>query len=303
MRLIGRLADRFVSRGEGLDARGDPFGPPLSEADAARLLDAVREARFASDMRAPLPLPDAGADMDLALRPPAGGGAWCVFAPPYGGFGRPGELGLYELHARALERAGFGVAAFAPPYHGARAMRGKPSGWGFVRADLAHTARAVAASAAEATALARWLREERGAARVVGWGLSLGGAAVGLAAVMGAPFDRLAFLAAVDNPAAFYETGQNRAARRRTLRAAGYGPAEVEAAFRVVAPSTHAPPKAPALFAIPPEDLVVPAAAQEKWRASWNGERMDLGWRGHAIGLSDPLVATRIAKWLAREPR
>ena len=303
MRLIGRLADRFVSRGKGLDARGDPFGPPLDEKEAARLLDAVRSARFSSDMRAPLPLPDGGADMDLALRPPPPPrrGAWCVFAPPYGGFARPGELGLYEVHARALQRAGFGVAAFASPYHGARAMRGRPSGWGFVRADLAHTARAVAASAAEAIALARWLREERGATRVVGWGLSLGGAAVGLAAAMGAPFDRLAFLAAVDNPSAFYETGQNRAARRRTLRAAGYGPARIEEAFRPVASSTYPPPRAPALFAIPPEDLVVPAAAQEAWRAAWNGERMDLAWRGHAIALGDPLVATRIAKWLARE--
>lgn len=177
-------------------------------------------------------------------------------------------------------------------------MRERPSGWGFVRADLGHTARAVAAAAAEAMALARWLREVHGATRVVGLGMSLGGAAIGLAAARGAPFDRLAFLAAVDNCASFYATGENREARRRTLRAAGYGPPEIEAAFRAMAPSTYAAPAARVLFAIPPEDLVVPAPTQRAWCAAWKGESMELGWRGHAVGLVDPWVARRIAGWL-----
>lgn len=299
MRSIGRAFDRLVSRGEGLDADGDPFGPPLSQAEAARLLDVVRSARFDAEPRAAVALPDAGEAIDVVLRPPRRGRAWAVVAPPYGAFSRPGRLGVYAGHAVSLARAGFGLAAFSLPYHGARAMPTRPSGWGFVRADLGHTARAVAASAAEAAALARWLREERDAERVVGLGMSLGGAAVGLAAALGAPFDRLAFLAAVDSCASFYETGQNREARRRTLRAAGYGPREVEVAFRAVAPSTHPAPVAPALFAIPPEDLVVPASTQRAWCRAWRGEPWELGWRGHAVALGDPFVADRIARWLA----
>lgn len=298
MRRVSRAVDRLVSRGAGLDATGDPFGPPLSPDESARLLDAIRDARFEKGMRAPIPLPDSGPDVEVVLRP-AKDNEWVVLAPPYGAFARPGQFGVYAGHPLALAREGLGIAAFAPPFHGTRIMNGRPSGWGFVRADLGHTARAVAAGAAEAMALARWLREERGAKRVMGLGLSLGGAAVGLAAAMGAPFDRLAFLAAVDSCASFYETGQNREARRQTLRANGYGPKEVEAAFRPMAPSTYPAPSAPALFAIPPEDLVVPAAAQRAWRDAWKGEEMDLAWRGHAVALTDPLVARKIAAWLA----
>lgn len=299
MRILGRALDRLVSRGEGLDATGDPFGPPLAPEESARLLGAIRDARFDAGMRAPVPLPDGGEEMDVLLRPPREGRSWALVAPPYGAFSRSRRLGVYGAHATALARRGFGLAAFGLPYHGARAITGRPSGWGFVRADLGHTARAVAAAAAEATALARWLREERGATRVVGLGMSLGGAAVGLAAALGAPFDRLAFLAAVDSCASFYETGANREARRRTLRAAGYGPREVEEAFRPMAPSTYPAPPVPALWAIPPEDLVVPASTQRAWREAWQGEAMELGWRGHAIALGDPTVADRLARWLA----
>lgn len=300
MRSLSRALDRLASRGEGLDATQDPYGPPLPEAEAARLLDVARRARFDGDaFRAPIEVPGSARDVEVLLQPPRAGHAWAILAPPYGGFPRAGTLGVYAVHAYALRRQGFGVAALALPYHGARAMPGRPSGWGFVRADLGHTARAVAASAAEAMALARWLREARGATRLVGWGLSLGGVAVGLAAALGAPFDRLAFLAAVDNCASFYGTGQNREARRRTLREAKVGPAEVEAAFRAVAPSSFPPPPAPSLFAVPPEDGVVPAPAQEAWRRAWGGERLDLGWRGHAAALGDPFVARRVAIWLA----
>lgn len=300
MRTLGRAFDRLVSRGEGLDHRGDPFGPPLSDAEAKRLLDAVRGARFRDGLRAPIEAPGSSAQVEVVLRPPPrGGSAWAVLGPPYGAFARPGSFGVYAAHPRALAAQGFGVAALALPYHGARVMPGQPSGWGFVRADLAHTARTVAAGAAEVAALARWLREERGATRVVGLGMSLGGATVGLAAAMGAPFDRLAFLAAVDTCASFYATGQNREARRRTLRAAGFGPMEIEEAFRAVAPSSHPAPAAPALFAIPPEDLVVPASAQRAWCAAWRGEARELGWRGHAVALVDPTVACGIARWLA----
>lgn len=300
MRALGRAVDRLVSRGEGLDASGDPFGPPLAPQEAAGLLDAVRDARFRDGLRPPIELPEGGAEIDLVLRPPRRGAAWAVVAPPYGAYARPGRFGLYEVHARALAAQGFGVAGLVLPFHGARGLPGRPSGWGFVRADLGHTARAVAAGAAEATALARWLREAHGATRVVGIGLSLGGAAVGLAAALGAPFDRLAFLAAVDSCASFYATGENRAARRRTLAAAGFGQPEVEAAFRAMAPSSHPAPAAPALFAIPPEDLVVPAPTQRAWCAAWRGEPRDLGWRGHAVALVDPSVARGLARWLAR---
>lgn len=298
VRALGRAVDTLISRGEGLDARVDPYGPALAPAEEEALLARVRAARFVEGFRAPIPLADAEVEVDVVLRPPRAGSRWALLALPYGAFTRAGNYGVYGAHPRALAAWGLGVAAFALPYHGARALQGKPSGWGFVRADLGHTARAVAAAAADAMALARWLREARGATRVVGLGMSLGGAAVGLAAALGAPFDRLAFLAAVDSCASFYETGQNREARRRTLRAAGVGPREVEAAFRAVAPSTYARPPAPALFAIPPEDLVVPAPTQRAWCAAWGGEAMELGWRGHGIGLTDPTVARRIAAWL-----
>lgn len=298
LRSIARSVDRLVSRGEGLGPDHDPFAPPMDALEAAQRLAIVRDARFTEGFRTPLAVHDGGPYADVGLTPPRRGSAWVVLAPPYGTFARPGKLGVYRAHALALARRGFGLATLGLPFHGARTLQGRPSGWGFVRADLAHTARAVTTAAAEAAALARWLREERGATRVVGLGMSLGGAAVGLAAAMGAPFDKLAFLAAVDSCASFYETGQNREARRRTLRAAGFGPQEVVDAFRAVAPSTYPAPKAPALFAIAPEDGVVPAAAQRAWRDAWSGATLELGWRGHAIALTDPMVARKIAQWL-----
>lgn len=300
MRTLARVIDRLIDRGEGLGPLEDPFGPPLPRAEEERLLDAIRCARFDADLRAPIPIEGTADRAEVLLRPPRAGSSWVLLAPPYGTFQRPARIGPYGAHLRALSRAGFGIAALALPFHGGRAMEGRTSGWGFVRADLGHTARAVASGAAEAMALARWLREEKGATRLAGFGMSLGGTAIGLSAALGAPFDKLAFLAAVDSCASFYETGANREARRRTLRAAGVGPAEVEAAFRAMAPSSYAAPPAPALFAIPPEDLVVPAATQRAWCDAWHAEPMDLGWRGHGTGLTDPIVAERIAKWLAR---
>lgn len=303
---VSRAVDRFVSRGAGLDARGDPYGPPLRPDEAARLLEAVRSARFpreaSSPFASPVPLDDTAPRVPVVLRPPPrAGDAWAVVAHPYGAFARPGRLGLYALHATTLGHEGFGVAAPELPYHGARALAGMPSGWGFVRADLGLTARAIAASAAEVAALARWLREAKGARRVVGLGISLGGAALGLAAALGAPFERVAFLAAVDNPAAFYATGENRAARRRTLAAHGVGPEETRAAFAPVAPSSHAAPSAEARWFVPSLDGVVPAEAQRAWRDAWGGGLEELPGHGHAVALADPLVARRIARWLARD--
>lgn len=301
---IGRAVDAFLSRGEGLDERGDPFAPPLSADEIARGLDVVRNARFherAPPFESPLHLPDTPPSVPVVLLPPSRGGhAWAMLLHPYGAFARPGVLGLYALHARALQRQGFGVAAPALAHHGERALPGRPSGWGFVRADLGHTTRAILASAAETMALAHWLRETRGATHVVGLGISLGAAALGLAATMGAPVDRLALLAAVDNPASFYGTGENREARRRTLYAAGFGAREVEAAFASVAPSTYAAPPAAALWAVPEADQIVPPYAQEAWAAAWDGEVMRLRWEGHGAAIASPLVARRLAKWLAR---
>ena len=304
---IGRAVDAFLSRGEGLDERGDPFGPPLSSDETDRQLRVVREARYEEagpPFRTPLPLADTDPRVHVVLQPPPAGasGAWALLAPPYGAFARPADLGLYAMHARALRRRGLGVAAIALPYHGERVMPGRPSGWGFVRADLGHTSRALVAAAAETMALARWLREARGATRLVGLGVSLGGAALGLAAALGAPVDRLAFLAAVDNPAAFYATGRNREARRHTLRKAGYDAPRIVEAFRRVSPSSHAPPPAPALWAIPAQDAIVPAPAQDAWRAAWGGEAMRLRWEGHGVALASPVVARRLARWLAPTP-
>lgn len=303
---LGRLVDTLLSRGEGLDARGDPFGPPLSDDETARLLDVVRHARFderAPPFTSPIPMVDTWPRVPVVLRPPRRGATWAILAHPYGGFAAAGKLGLYEVHARLLDLAGIGIAAPEAPYHGARAQPERPSGWGFVRADLAHTTRAILASAAEVMALARHLREVRGARRVVGLGISLGGEAVGLAAALGAPFDRLAFLAAVDNPASFYATGENREARRRTLAANGFGMTEVARAYEAVAPSTYPAPSAPGVWAIPEHDLVVPAATQRAWRDAWRGERMDLVFEGHGLALSSPLVAWRLARWLAKDPK
>ena len=299
---LSRAIDRWIDRGEGLDARRDPYGPPLDAAEAARLLDVVREARFDEaepPFAARIHVAGTSPRVGAWLRPPARGGAWCILSLPYGGFARPGELGLYALHARALASRGLGVAALEMPFHGARAIAGKRSGWGFVRADLGHTARACASAAADVAALARHLRERRGAQRVVGLGISLGGNALGLAAAMGAPVERAAFLAAVDNPVSFYRTGQNREARRRTLAAAGVTLDDVGRAFEAVSPSTY-PAPAPSFFAIPRHDLVVLTATQEAWRSAWQGELLDLSWEGHGVALASPLAARAMARWLAR---
>lgn len=298
---ISRALDRWIDRGPGADASVDPFGPPLAPDEVARLLATVRDARFPESeppFTSPLALADTPARVDALVRAPRRGRAWAVLALPYGGFHKPGALGVYEVQARALAARGFGVAAVEAPYHGARAPRGERSGWGFVRADLGHTQRACAAYASEVGALARFLRERRGAERIVGFGLSLGGNALGLAAALGAPVDRLAFLAAVDNPVSFYATGANRERRRATLAANGVGMPEVDAAFRAFSPSTHARP-APALFAIPRHDQVVPARTQEAWRAAWAGELHDLRWEGHGIALGSPLAAHAVARWLS----
>jgi hypothetical protein len=298
---LSRLVDGFIDRGEGLDARLDPFAPPLACEETARLMHRVQEARFLGGppFDAPIDVPDSGAVISALLRPPRTGARWCILATPYGAYAKPGRLGLYEVQARALAAHGFGVATIEPPFHGARAMEARPSGWGFVRADLGHTMRSVIAYAAEVAALARYLRDVKGAEHVVGFAISLGGCALGLAAAQGAPFDGLAFLAAADSPASFYATGANREARRRTLNAAGYDRDRVEEAFRPVQPSVLAAPAAPALFAIPREDRVVPASTQEAWREAWRGEGIDLRWEGHGIALSSPRAARHVARWLA----
>jgi len=302
--IVGRSIDRLLSRGEGLDASGDPFGRPLSPDEATQLLGAVRDARFASEgpLRGTISLPDNAAEIGVQFVPPdAASPHWAIVVHPYGAFARPGHMGWTSVHLSALRRAGFAAAAPEMPHHGGRARSGKTSGWGFVRADLAHTSRAIAAAGAEVTALCHWLRQTRGAETVVGVGLSLGGAALGLAAAMGAPFDGLAFVAAVDNPASFYMTGENRAARRRTLAAAGYHAVEIEHAFRPVAPSTRAAPACPRLWVIPEHDLVVPAHTQHAWADKWHGEVMSLKREGHGTGLVNPLVARRVARWYASQ--
>lgn len=301
---VGRAIDGFLSRGEGLGPEGDPFGAPLAASETAAALDVIGRASFveaAPPFRSPLEVPGTTREVGVLLQPAREGRAWCILALPYGGFRSPGALGLYAMHAALLRREGLGVAALELPFHGSRAMPGFPSGWGYVRADLGHTMRALAASAAEAMALARWLRDARGATHVTGLGLSLGASGLGLAAARGAPVDRLAFVAAVDSPASFYATGENREARRRTLRAAGFPQARVEDAFRPLAPSTHPEPPSPALFVVPEPDQVVPARTQEAWRATWRGEGVRLRWEGHGLALASPAVAARVAKWLGKQ--
>lgn len=300
---IGRVVDAFLSRGEGLDETGDPFGPPVEEVEARRLLDAVRVARFRETeppFFSPLPPPGGEPRVPVLFEPASSGEAWAILAPPYGAFAKPGALGIYAAHARALRRQGFGVAALPLPYHGTRVMPGLPSGWGFVRADLGSTSRSLASAAAEAAALARHLREVRGASRVVGMGLSLGGAALGLAMAMGAPVDAAAFVAAVDNPVSFYATGRSREARRRTLQKAGYDIARVGQAFAPFAPSTHPSPVAGARlhFGVPPHDAIVPARHQEAWRRAWDGVEHRLHAHGHGTALASPGVALRLARAL-----
>ena len=301
---IARLVDDVISRGEGLDARGDPFGPPLDAATCARTLEAIRAARFDGPLipaRSPLAPPGGSDEVHVLLQRPREGNRWALFLPPYGAYDARGQPGLYAIHSRTLSRAGFGVAAVSLPYHGRRALAGKPSGYGFVRADLGVTALALASAAAEVVALARHLREHEGAEQVAGLGISLGGAALGLASALGAPVDAAAFLAAVDNCASFYYTGKNRAARRATLAAAGYDQARVAEAFQPFAPSTYAAPVRGErlVFAIPPEDRVVPAEAQERWRDAWHGHGVRLRGHGHATAIASPFVAARLARELA----
>lgn len=302
LRAIARRIDAWIDRGEGVGPDVDPFGPPLGAAETAQLLAAVRDARFAQagpPFRAPLSVDGTPDDVAALVRPPQEGNAWAVLATPYGAFRTPAQLGLYEAHARAIAAHGWGLAVIEPPFHGARSVRDQRSGWGFVRADLGHTMRTTLAYAAEVAAMGRHLREQRSATRVVGVGLSLGGCALGLAAAHAGGFERLAFLAAVDSPASFYATGANRESRRNTLLAAGYDQARVEEAFRPIAPSSYAPP-APALFAIPQQDQVVPARSQDAWRAAWNGELLDLAWQGHGVALASRFAAHKIAEWLTR---
>lgn len=297
---VSRALDRWIDRGEGVDETVDPFGPPLAPDESERLVDSIRRARFAEHeppFASPIALPDTSPRVGALFRAPRRGASWAVVALPYGGFYRPGMLGIYEIQARTLAGAGLGVAAIEAPYHGARAIAGQRSGWGFVRADLGHTARACAAYASEVAALARHLRDERGATSVMGLGISLGGNALGLAAALGAGLDRLGFLAAVDNPVSFYATGSNRERRRRTLAAAGLGMPDVAAAFEPFSPSSYAAP-APSYFAIPRHDLVVPAATQDAWRVAWGGELYDLGWEGHGFALASPRASRALARWL-----
>ncbi|GEM_PF-4642773 len=282
---VGRGVDRLLSRGKGLDASGDPFGPPLERAEVDERLALVRASREAPT---------------LLREPPQGSRAWCVLSPPYGALGRRGEPGLYGIHLAALRREGFGVVLLALPYHGPRALPGRPSGWGFVRADLGETQRAFLDAAAQAAGAARWLREERGAQRVAGMGLSLGALGLGLAAAQGAPFDALAFCAAVDNPASFYGTGESRAARRATLAAHGYDLARVEEAFAPISPSSLPAPKAPSAFAVPPHDAVVPPAWQERWRSKWGGEAIPAAGHGHGTALASPRLAREMSRRLTR---
>lgn len=297
---VARAVDRLVSRGRGLDASGDPFAPPLPAGEVARLLDVVRRAPAAPSTCFPSPLPPPGGDPVVEVRLVGKGPRWALLAPHYGSLSHPKRLGVTSGLVRALRHAGWSVALVALPYHASRRVPGRPSGWGFVRADLAATQRAVLSSAAEVVAVARRLCDVEGAERLAGVGASLGGAGVGLAAAHGAPFDALAFLAAVDNPAAFYATGANRAARRATLAAAGYGAAETVAAFASVAPSAYAAPSvSPRVFAIPPEDGVVPAAAQVAWCDAWKGTRLDLRGHGHATALASARVARRVVAALS----
>lgn len=271
---VARALDRLVSRGEGLDASGDPFGPPLTPDETALALARVR-----------------GGDASPHARLERGDGdRWVVVGHHYGA-----ERTVLAVHRRAWRRRGYGVATVWLPYHGPRRPAGLPEGWGFVRADLGATARSVVDGAAETVAVARRLRAD-GAREVVGLGLSLGGAVVGLAGACGAAFDALGFVAAVDGCGSFYRTGANREARRRTLLAAGYDAARTDEAFRPLAPSSFpAPlPRDRLAFAVPPEDLVVPPWTQEAWRSAWGGRAVPMRGHGHVSALASPSVAARM---------
>jgi len=226
------------------------------------------------------------------------GARWALVAPHYGSLERGRGLGVTGTLVAALRAEGFAVALLELPYHGSRAEAGRPSGWGFVRADLGATQRAFLDAARDAMMLSRALRQD-GATRVVGVGISLGACGLGLAAALGAPLDAAAFVAGVDNAASFYGTGANRAARRATLLAHGYDLARVEAAFAPTSPSSFARPAARCAFVIPPHDGVVPAAWQERWRLAWEGALLPSGGHGHGTALASRGVARAVARWLA----
>lgn len=280
---LGRAVDRLLSRGEGLDAAGDPFGPPLTEHAIRARLDGLRAAHPAEPQ---------------GTRRVGEGARWAIVAPHYGSLERGRGLGVTGTLVAALRAEGFAVALLELPYHGSRALPGQPSGWGFVRADLGVTQTSFLDAADDAMRLARLLRAE-GAQEIVGAGVSLGGCGLGLAAAHGAPLDALAFVAAVDNAASFYGTGRNRAARRRTLAAHGYDLARIEAVFAPVAPSSYPRPAARAAWAIPPHDGVVPAAWQERWRLAWEGALLPASGHGHGTALASRGVARRVAAWLS----
>lgn len=303
---LARAVDRFISRDDGLDAWAqDRYHPGPDAGEVARLLDVAREARFperAPPFRSALPHGHPENEViRVALDDAPADARWAILAPPYGALARDGAAGLYALHARALRQAGYAVALYPLPFHGARAVANEASGWGLVRADLRETVRAMAESAADAGALARWLAA-RGAREVAGFGVSLGGHAVALAAALGAPIARLALLAPVDSAVSFYWTGGKRESLRRAIARGGGARADVEAAFAPFAPSSYARP-CPTTFAVPPHDLIVPTATQVAWRAKWDGASVPMPALGHATAIASPAVAARLARALAGSAR
>lgn len=293
--------DRYLSRDDGKDPWAlDRYHAGPTPEETAGLLAIARGARFTEDappFRSALPHGHPENEwIHVALDDAPREARWAILAPPYGALRRDGAPGLYAMHARALRRAGFAVALAPLPFHGPRAVAGEVSGWGLVRADLRETARAMAESAADAGALARWLTD-RGAREVVGFGISLGGHAIGSAAALGAPFARLALLAAVDNPVSFYWTGEKRESLRRAIARGGGTRGDVERAFAPLSPSSHAAP-CPSFFAVPPNDEIVPASAQATWRAKWDGAFVPASALGHASAIASPGLAARLARAL-----
>lgn len=291
--LVGRVGDWFVSRGTGANATEDPFAPPLTPIEVDDILDQIRAAPAASSLPFQSPLPPPGGSALVEVRTFGTKPPWAIVAPHYGSLEDSGRIGITGGFVHALRRGGYSVALIALPYHSSRRVPNQLSGWGFVRADLGATARAIGSAAAEITSLARRLEPE------IGIGLSLGGAGLGLAAALGAPFARLAFVAAVDNPGSFYATGANRENRRKTLLANGFGAAQTIGAFERIAPSSFPAPAARSVFAIPTFDGVVPTQAQVAWANAWGGTQLELSGHGHATALASPRVATRVVEALA----
>lgn len=293
LRVVSRVGDWLVSRGQGLNEAGDPFAPPLPKSEVQALLEQVRAAPAAPSLPFESPLPPPGGSPTVEVRTFGTKPPWAIIAPHYGSLEDPGRIGITGGLVHALRRDGYAVALIALPYHSTRRLSDHPSGWGFVRADLGATARCVVSAAAEMMALAKRLQPE------IGIGVSLGGAGLGLAAALGAPFKRLAFVAAVDNPGSFYATGANRELRRKTLLANGFGAAQTLRAFGDIAPSSFSAPTSRCLFAIPDHDGVVPTEAQIAWANAWGGTRLVLSGHGHATTLASPKVASRVVEALA----